>query len=292
MEFSQSAYQLKNDLIQKAKEMGADIIGFAPVSRWPEYQQTSPGFFPQNIWPGAQTVIVMGVQIFLPMLETTPSIVYSELYNTANRLLDDIGYKLANYLNHLGRQGFFFPRDGYGNISILVEKPEAAFSHVLAGRYAGLGTIGYNHTLLTKEYGPRVRLVSVITDIALPPDPVLKTELCIKCEICKKCCPTSAFTTTGNLIADMDKKKCAEQHAKLRGLYRYPCGICIKVCPIGEDREIYGQKEEKYLNEAKHIMEGTDTSEYAGWIHCRNFGSKELNAQEGSPKADNVSKKP
>jgi epoxyqueuosine reductase len=284
MEYSRQDYQLKKSIIRKAKEMGADIIGFAPVERWSEYQQTRPNFFPQNIWPGTKTVIVLGVQIFLPMLETTPSIVYTELYNTANRLLDDTSYRLANYLNHLGHQAFFFPRDGYGNIAILVEKPEAAFSHVLAGKYAGLGTIGYNHTLLTKEYGPSVRLASVITNVSLPPDPVIENELCIKCEVCKKCCPTAAFTTTANLIADMDKKKCAEHHAKLRGAYRYPCGVCIKVCPIGEDRLIYGQKEEKYLNETAQISSGANTSEYAGWIHCRNFGSKELNDKEGSGK--------
>jgi epoxyqueuosine reductase QueG len=276
MEFTKDDYQFKDDVKNKAKELGADIIGFAPVERWLEYHQTRPDFYPQNIWPETKTAIVFGVQIYLPMLETTPSIIYSELYNTANRLLDDAAYKLANYINHRGHGAFFFPRDAYGSISVLVEKPEAAFSHVLAGKYAGLGTIGYNHTLLTKEYGPRVRLVSVLSGVALPPDPVLENELCIQCEVCKKCCPTSAFTTTNHLIAEMNKTKCAEYHAKLRAAYRYPCGVCIKVCPIGEDRKIYGQNEEKYLHETERIAEGTDTVEYSGWIHCRSFGSKEI----------------
>ena len=164
----------------------------------------------------------------------------------------------ANYLNRLGYKAFFFPRDCYGDISVLVKKPQAAFSHVIAGKYAGLGTIGYNHTLITKEYGPRVRLVSVITDVMLPPDDIIKKDLCVKCLFCKKSCPTSAFRTKDKLISDMDKYKCASYHAELKSEYRYPCGVCIKVCPVGEDKKLYGSS--------------SVSSE--GIAHCKNHGSK------------------
>jgi epoxyqueuosine reductase QueG len=266
--------KLKSNIVKEAKKLGVDIIGFASVDRWEQYKETGENYFPQNIWPETESVIVLGVQMFLPMLETTPSIVYSELYNTTNRMLDENAYKLANYLNKLGHKAFYFPRDAYGDISVLVNKPVAAFSHVLAGKYAGLGTIGYNHTLITKEFGPRVRLVSVLTSALIEPDPVLEKDLCIKCEICKNCCPTSAFTTTDNLIADMDKKKCAEYHAKLKDDYRYPCGVCIKVCPIGKDRKIYGHNAKKYLKEREILSEDPNSPEYAGWVHCREHGSK------------------
>ena len=207
MELEKKEYKLKSRIIKDAKKLGIDLIGFASVDRWGKYKDTKEEYFPENIWPGTKTIIVLGIQIFLPMLETTPSIVYSELYNTTNRLLDENAYKLANTLYKKGHKAFFFPRDAYGDISVLVNKPEAAFSHVLAGKYAGLGTIGYNHMLLTKEFGPRVRLVSVFTDAFIPPDEVLEKDICTKCEICKSCCPTSAFSTTANRIANMDKKK-------------------------------------------------------------------------------------
>ncbi|NWJ52581.1 MAG: epoxyqueuosine reductase [Bacteroidetes bacterium] len=265
---------LKRDIIRKAKQLGAEIIGFAPTSRWKEYKDTKPEYFPQNIFPFTKSVIVLGIPIFIPMLETTPSIVYSELYNTTNRLLDEIAYKLAVVLNAKGHQSVFFPRDAYGDISILVKKPEAAFSHVIAAKYAGLGTIGYNHTLLTKEFGPRVRLVSILTDVDIAPDKMIEKDLCIKCEICKKCCPTSAFTTTEYLIADMDKQKCAEYHKQLKDDYRYPCGVCIKVCPIGADRKLSGANTKKYLNEKEMLSQNSEDEEYSGWQHCRSFGSK------------------
>jgi epoxyqueuosine reductase QueG len=215
------------------------LIGFTSVSRWQEYGETDGKYFPQRLFPFAATVIVISIPIFLPMLSTTPSIIYSELYNTTNRLLDDLAYRLSQYLTGRGYRAVFFPRDGYGDITVLLERPEADFSHVLAARYAGLGTIGYNHTLLTPQYGPRQRFVSVITDAVIPPDPMQEKSLCLGCKLCQKSCPTSCFSDTGSEIALMDKRRCTEYHAQLKSQHCYPCGICIKVCPVGLDRKLY-----------------------------------------------------
>lgn len=232
---------LKQKLKREAAKLGINLTGFADVKRWEEYGLTAPEFYPQSIWPWARTVMVMGVQIFLPMLETTPSVVYSELYNTTNRMLDETAYRIANLLNTFGYRAHFFPRDCYGDISVLVKKPEAAFSHVIAGYYAGIGTIGMNHTLITKEYGPRIRMVSVITDAVITPDRIIKSNLCVGCMQCVKNCPVKAFTPPKEgLAADMDKHKCALYHQQLKGEFRYPCGKCTAVCPVGEDRKLYG----------------------------------------------------
>ena len=251
--------RLKRRVKDISRRMGANLVGIASVESWEQYKMTEEEFYPQNIWEWSKSVIVLGVQIFLPMLETTPSVVYSELYNTTNRLLDDIAYKTANFLNQNGFRAFFFPRDCYGDISVLVKKPEAAFSQVIAGYFAGLGTIGANHTLLTPEYGPRVRLVSVITDAVLKPDPMIKKDICIRCGRCISNCPQSCFTARDDRVAaEMDKHRCAAYHEKLKREYRYPCGLCTAVCPVGEDRQIYG---------ASSISE-------KGIRHVQSFGSK------------------
>jgi O-acetylhomoserine (thiol)-lyase len=251
--------ELKRRIGREAKKLGMNLVGVANVERWEEYGETDRTFFPTSSWPWSRSVIVLGVQIFLPMLETTPSVVYSELYNTTNRLLDESAYRIANFLNTQGHRAFFFPRDCYGDISVLVKKPEAAFSHVLAGKYAGLGTIGANHTLLTRQYGPSVRLVSVISDVDIAPDEVVEKDICVNCGICKKSCPVSAFTAHPNsLIADMDKNKCAAYHQQLKNELRYPCGVCTKVCPVGLDRKLYG---------ASFVTK-------EGIVCCQNYGSK------------------
>lgn len=251
--------ELKKKIKREAKKLGINLIGFANVERWENAGEIGREYFPQTIWPWSKTVIVLAVQIFLPMIETTPSVVYSELYNTTNRILDETAYKIANFINTLGHRAFFFPRDCYGDISVLTKKPEAAFSHVIAGKYAGLGTIGFNHTLITREFGPRIRLVSVITDAEITPDPVKEKDFCINCRLCQKMCPTKAFAERSDrLAADMDKQKCAGYHQQLKNEYRYPCGVCAAVCPIGEDRKIYG----------------TSSVSKEGIEHCQSFGSR------------------
>ncbi|MBO4877951.1 MAG: epoxyqueuosine reductase [Ruminococcus sp.] len=251
--------RLKEKLVKRAHKLGINKIRFANVERWEEFHEIEKEFYPQSIWPWSRTVISLAVQIFPSMIETTPSVVYSELYNTTNRYLDEAAYLIANYLNQKGYRAHFFPRDCYGDISVLVKKPEAAFSHVIAGKYAGMGTIGMNHTLLTPEFGPRIRLVSVITDAVIPPDDMFQEELCLRCKMCVKNCPTQAFTPHDDrIVADMDKFRCAAYHQKLKGEFRYPCGVCVAVCPVGADKKIYG----------RHSVPAE------GIAHCQNFGSK------------------
>ena len=116
----QDASNLKRKIKRRAMSLGMNLIGFADVERWAEQPLCGEEYWPQSIWPWSRTVISMAVQIFPSMLETTPSVVYSELYNTTNRLLDEAAYRLANYLNTLGFRAHFFPRDCYGDISVLV----------------------------------------------------------------------------------------------------------------------------------------------------------------------------
>ncbi|AIF50469.1 epoxyqueuosine reductase [Pelosinus sp. UFO1] len=268
--------QIKKQITEYAKGLGASLVGFAPVFRWKEGTEVAPEYHPDAIWSEVKIVIVLGVPVLLPILETTPSINYVEQYDTCNVMLDQIAYRLAVYLNDLGYPSIFLPRDGYGNIEILIDKPVAAFSHVYAGKYAGLGTIGYNNTLLNEQYGPRVRYVSVFTGLSLPGDELIGKELCNGCKVCQKLCPSQAFTTRDNqVVAAMDKVACARYHADLKNENRYPCGICIKVCHVGKDRQLYKSTNIKlYLEEKEAIQKNPNDPRYQGWVHCRTHGSK------------------
>ena len=265
----------KQSILKYAQGLGATLVGVAPVARWDEYGEVEEAYRPAAIWPEAKSVIVLGVPVLLPTVESTPSINYVELYTTSNILLDQIAYRLAVHLTENGHGAIFLPRDAYGDIEILVRKPLAAFSHVFAGKYAGLGTIGYSHVLLNEKYGPRVRYVSVFTSLELAPDAVVEKELCLKCGVCQRVCPSQAFTTREDrIIADMDKVACAKHHAQLRKEKRYPCGICIKVCPVGKDRDIFNSKDTKlYLEEKEAISLNSEDPRYKRWVHLRTHGS-------------------
>jgi epoxyqueuosine reductase len=200
---------LKGRIIRFCRDRGVDLVGFAPAERWDEAGEVPPDFRPTAIWPMARTVIVMGLEMPLPVVETTPSVVHMEMYKTANTELDQLAYDLTRFLNRLGHASFFFPRDGFGSMRALREKNCAAFSHVMAAKYAGLGTIGASHCLLTPEFGPRVRFVSVFTAAEISPDPMLEKELCIKCEACAKCCPKKAIRIRPDrIIGEYDDQAC------------------------------------------------------------------------------------
>ena len=266
---------LKDLIMGFCRQRGVDLVGFAPIERWNEANEVPPDFRPQAIWSPAKTVIVMGLAMPLPIVETTPSVVHMELYKTANQKLDQLAYDLTRYLNRLGHASFFFPRDGFGSMKALRENNRAAFSHVMAAKYAGLGTIGASHCLLTREFGPRVRFVSVFTAAELSPDSMIPDELCIKCEACAKCCPKKAIRMRQDrVIGDYDSMACLEMAEELTARRCYPCGICTKVCPIGEDRSLYKQKGamKKYLREAEALAANPEDSEYKAWTHLRKYG--------------------
>ena len=59
---------------------------------------------------------------------------------------------------------------------------------------AGLGSIGRNNLLLTREHGPRHRLRAVLTSAELPSTGPSGYDPCVRCpEPCRAACPQAAF---------------------------------------------------------------------------------------------------
>ena len=253
--------ELKSLVVTEARRIGMEIVRSCPVSRWDEYPLQSEEYRPRNILPWAENAIVMAVPLFVPMLATSPSMVYQELYNTTNRILDDAAYRMSLFLTRLGYRAMFFPRDGYSSIDALLKDPTAAFSQVLAAYYSGMGTIGDSHNLITKEFGPRVRMVTVVTDAPVEADPMLKDDLCVHCGRCLKDCPAHAFTDDGRRPYGMDYDACTEHHIELKRSGHWPCGTCIKVCPVGDDMKAW---------------RGTEPVSRSGAEHCGRKGSRSL----------------
>jgi epoxyqueuosine reductase len=93
----------------------------------------------------------------------------------------------------------------------------------------------------------------------------MNEPLCIRCMRCVDHCPARAIEAGDYPEHMIDKGRCTEHTASLNRHGISPCGICIKVCPVGEDRELHGR---------------TDASIYEGgpfddsWKHVRSYGSK------------------
>lgn len=265
--------QLKRALLEKCRDMEIPLVGVANVTRWekpPFLPWMSKGFYPQSIYPEAKSVIVIGLPISLPVLETSPSVYYRELYRTVNSLLDQYSYRLANFLIDRGQPSIFVPRDGYAGAEALLKNPVAFFSHRHAAFLAGLGNFGVNNMLLTPEYGPRVRFGSIFTAAKLPQDPLLEEELCIRCMRCVRMCPTNALDKNDYPQGLTDKKTCAAyNNSQLNRQGISPCGICIKVCPVGKDRTFYDREDASIYTNKERFPEY-----HKSWEHVRTYGQK------------------
>jgi len=264
---------LKQKIITKCADLDIPLVGFAPAQRWDKslFDPWVPeNFRPRSIFPETRTVIVIGFPVSLPIVETSPSIYYHELYRTVNTLLDTNGYRISLFLNDEGFPSIWIPRDGYGSISLLKEKPVAFFSHRHAAFLAGLGNFGVNNMLLTEKFGPRVRFASIFTAADIPPDPVLEKSLCTKCMQCVDSCPVKALKGREYPEGLTDKKACATRSEALYKRYISPCGLCIRVCPIGEDRELYLRTDPGIYHEENKIYE----QYHRAWKHVRSYGGR------------------
>lgn len=133
-----------------------------------------------------------------------------------------------------------------------------------AAQAAGLGKIGRLGLLLTREYGPMVRLGAVTTNLPvtsvsggttlLRPEP---EEYCFSCAICARSCPGKAISFNNPPVSPQkakhknvvptgqDLKKALYKRDLLWGInheacfsmwqkFGTDCGICISVCPFGK----------------------------------------------------------
>ncbi len=174
-----------------------------------------------------------------------------------------------DFLTFKGYPSIYLPRDAYGDIDVILKKPFAFFSHKHAAYLAGLGSFGQNNVLLTKEFGPRVRFTSIFTTAEIEGSPINNNDLCTRCLACVKECPVNAVKEEGDFPPPVDKITCAQRSKKLRKEFRSPCGICIKVCPVGEDRKIFNREDTSIYDESK-----TPEHLKKAWKHVKRYGSK------------------
>ena len=248
------------DLTQEVKELaraqGAQLVGIAPVDR---FGGAPKGHHPTDLLPGARSVVVIAHRYFQSVLECdqfgtesqlipeeelweVQTTVFKFLYDTANMRMQMIGAKIAAFLEDQGYVALPLPAGGFK----VGAGRYAFFSHRHAAVLAGLGEFGLNNLLMTPEYGPKVRLDSIITTAALDPDPLYdgppicpgeECGLCLEAHECfgeihelemaGKTMKLARFTG-----ACLDKTACKRRNPE--GTLPY-IRYCWGVCPVGQN---------------------------------------------------------
>ncbi len=227
-------------------EIGFDLVGIASATD-PQFDIAPEGHKPAEWLPGAKSVVVGGIKVLREILHTTPSPVYAKHYDQLNLWLTQAAYELSRFLHRQGFRAMYFPEsDPYEYFRAQQARGEPRYSpsfcHLHSAVAAGLGKRGKVGVVLTPEYGPRQRWISVITTAELVPDPRMQKELCldfIKPGACgDKCIEVCRKEQRGALKpwpdeGGVDMYACDWASLKAAGL---SCGRCIEVCPVGKIR--------------------------------------------------------
>lgn len=211
-----------------AKNLGADLVGVAQAE---SFAGAPAGHRPGDLLRGARSVVTVAIHLPNAALETAPSREYSMSYMVANRELDRIAFRMARFLEAQGYRALHVPASPPYDLA----RNMGDLSHRHAGYLAGLGVFGKSSLLLSPEFGPRMRLVSVITEAPLLSNTPLELDLCGECEECLRACPPQALK--GERI--VDKGQCDAHHLEVGERLQLQsweqiCGVCLRVCPVGK----------------------------------------------------------
>ncbi len=202
--------QLGKEIKAKAKEFGADLVGFARIEdlkkspshliseKMPKLDNVGAKIVEgrrhgQVDWPdGAKSAIIIALEHppEKPELDWWILGSKSAAGNTpGNKLLMSIIKKLAIWLDE-ERKVKCFKLPYHVELGAIYMKDTAVL--------AGFGCIGMNNILVTPQYGPRQRLRVVLVDIELPVSgPLPEFDPCRECSMpCRTACPVDAFAET------------------------------------------------------------------------------------------------
>lgn len=213
------------------KERGAALVGFGNVK----------GLVPDEC-KGLNTAISIAVRLsdaVIDGIKDEPTHSYYHHYRTVNFRIDQILLDCIIKLNELGYQAM--PIGASQSINQDGHRYQGLFSHRMAATRAGLGWIGKNACLVTKEFGPRVRLGTILTNLEVAYDTPINSSYCGTCTRCVEACPSIAlrgnnWSTSAKRLDIVDVVACSKHMNTYFGHIGRGsvCGICIKACPIGK----------------------------------------------------------
>ena len=217
--------KLQNQIEAFAIAQGATLcgecdLGYSPIQGQPHMRY-------------AFSIAVKLSDSVLTTIDNAPTQAYFQHYRAANALLDQIAFRMANEIERLGYNAFpVAASQSLGGDS----RYAGILPHKTAAVLSGLGFVGKSGLFLTEEYGSKVRLATVVTDMPLTSTRKIIENGCGECTACMRACPAGAIfgelpRTNGE--RNYDPEKCSRyMKEKFQNIGRGSvCGVCIKVCP-------------------------------------------------------------
>ena len=210
------------------KEQGADLVGFADVTD-----------LPADMTGGLVAAVSIAVRLdpsIVSEISNGPTKRYYKEYGRVNELLAKLCTRIADLLITCGRQAEAIEATAENFDTRTLSMP---VQHKTIATRAGLGWIGKSALLITEEYGPAVRLGSVLTDAELETGEPVVASRCGDCHRCVDRCPAGAIVGPNWSLGAPRKsiydafscRETAMNLSKHQGIDSTICGICINACP-------------------------------------------------------------
>ena len=245
---------IKEDIINLAKEIGISKIGFTTADDFDYLEKSlrlaveegrNSGFEHKNIeerikpklsLASAKTIISIAVAYPHKLKQQPQKTAYKRGKFTPNSWGLDYHYVLQDKLDRLARGIEALTADfeykGMVDTGALVDTAVA--------QRAGIGFIGKNGLVISKEFGSYMFLGELITNLDIEPDQPVDYG-CGDCNRCVTACPTSCLIGDGS----MNAKRCLSFQTQDKGVmdleFRkkiktviYGCDICQICCPYNK----------------------------------------------------------
>lgn len=190
-------------------------------------------------YPQAVSFAVRMDDSLMDSVHNGPSAPYYAEYTRVNVLIDALAAEIAGELERGGWEAHAVHSSQRTDAVAIAGE----FPHKTGAVRSGLGWIGRNCQLVTRSFGPRVRLGTVLTNCPLG-SPAAPTErsFCGDCDACVQVCPTQALTGAKWHPGDareklLDASRCdAWKKTNYAAYDGNVCGICTSACPMGTTR--------------------------------------------------------
>jgi len=226
----QDPAEMSRKIKKVAKFFGASLAGICALDRRWIYSHTCNGN-PIRIPEDFKCTIVMAMEMDPVGIGTSPAVpAAAATGNGYSRMAFTVAC-VGEFIRYLGYKAIQMGNDTALSIPLAID--------------AGLGQLGRNGLLITPEFGPRVRLCKVFTDLPLKPDNPIDfgiTEYCKKCGKCVEACKAGAISDDAGPSFE---GVCLSNNSGVLKWYINPelchkfwrdngidCSTCITVCPF------------------------------------------------------------
>ena len=257
----ESPEEMAREVKHAARMLGADLVGITGYDeRWMythAYSREGEQEKPQEIPPDLDNVVVIAQSMDLEVLRTAPSALSGAATGATYSRDTIVLLAIAQYITNLGYRAVASMNDSALVIPLAIK--------------AGLGEYGRHGLLITREFGPRVRIGKVFTDMPVAHDRPARFGVKEMCDICRACtegCPARAIdggapsTVVHNRSNIQGIRKWttdAEKCFRFWANQNTDCSICVRVCPYNRDFR-------RWRNRAWRWLAGTWLRRLALWL--------------------------